>query len=455
MNRAKSSLALALFGLLAASGAQAQLVVTQETTLKGIPFQRVHIADSLSQSVQVVWRDDSLKTDPNRLWLRLMAPRSIAEGPAGTTPSSFSETLKDLRSEFRFSIGNTIVQFGAQFRKGSEGEALRRIATVLTNPGLSAENFAIAQKSTKTSLEQEEQNGEALAGKLLFRYLVRDPVQGLALQRYPPLALKGDVEGIRSWMRVRLTRQGMVVATAGPLSVAEIGTALDELLAGLPVESSKAPSPEIRLSPSHGAVFLQKQVAQTVILAGGPGTWTYGADDVLLEIATASLTGGFSSRMYRSLREKLGATYGVRGMDEALSDHARLFMIRSAVDHNRAVYALAGLRAEYAKWHADGITQEELDGVRGQLLSRLAERVREAPAVAGFLALAASNGVSMSSLDDYRKKIEGVSLAEINGFIRTKLPPPPLAIAIVGPSPDGLGAACAIKALQEVSACAE
>ncbi len=204
-----------------------------------------------------------------------------------------------------------------------------------------------------------------------------------------------------------------------------------------------------KAAPLHPALR-----SQTILQMGGLATVKQGAEVQLYRIASSTLSGGFQSRMYKAVREKLGAAYGVQGGIYRLdTDGRHLFSVKAAVDHDRAVAAMAAMREEYALWWEKGITQDEMDDVRGRMRTGRAEAMRNPAGIAGTLI----NGLSLGRPDDMiamdEAQLARITVAEVNAFIRVNLPRPPLAFVIVGPENAAFKVDCVIKAVEEADRC--
>ena len=450
----------AILGVVAAAYAYAQPafaqpVVTQETTPGGIVYQRAAMPDAPSQSVQVYWREGALKTSAERFWVLQTAASTLVQGPKGSKRSEFTEALKDLGATVRVNFLSDSVHLGVTVRADKASEAAVMVGPMLGDPALPPDQFEAARLAATKRLEQERENAEALAGKVWMRRLVADTALGPVLARDPALMDKASLGDLKSWIGQTLTRDNMVVATAGPLDGAAMGPLIDKLLAGLPAKGAPAPIKPLTIGQPAGVVTLEKAVAQTVILAGGPASFDEDRDKAMLSVAVGPLYGNSlgGSRLYANLREKLGATYGVKGVIERLNDKQFVFGVRSAVDHTKAKAAFDALNEEYARWHANGLTQEEFNDTRARFIASRLENVRRSASVAGYLGRSMLRGGRTDALAELRKKAEAMTLAEVNAFIKRAFPPPPLTVVVVTPNPADFAAACAIKAVDEVAGC--
>src|SRR5262249_52979970 len=130
---------------------------------------------------------------------------------------------------------------------------------------------------------------------------------------------------------------------------------------------------------------LERPVVQTVIAAGGPTSGAMTPDFARLQLAVAALGGGPSARLWRAVREKLGAAYGISASLQAIDLNTPTLFVRTAVANDQAKDALAAIRAEYAGFLANGIADAELEALNSGFVQSHRERLRRAPTLAAAL----------------------------------------------------------------------
>lgn len=439
---------------LASDIAFAQPAVTSETTPVGISYQRAAMPEAQVQSVQIYWREADLKTNPQRWWIYMLAANALAGGPAGSTRGDFVETLKDMQATLRLNFLPDAFHLGFTGSPDRLAEAADLVGQTLYDPALRRGRLDTRRDVMIKQAEQERLNGEALAGKVLMRRLVAEPaaIQPV-LSRDPDLLKTGDVAGLRAWMQAVVTKRNMVIATAGPMDSVAMGPIIDKLVARLPAEGAGGAAPAtLTFASARPPVVVAADVPQTVIIGGGPAQYDEDRDEAALAVANSTLSGGFSSRLYRKLREELGATYGVRTFTERMNDKQFAFIVRSAVDHDRGKAALDGLVEEYGRWHKDGITELEFQDARARMLTSRVSELRRPPDVAAVLARAMFRGERANALAVLRTKFEGLTRDDVNAFIKRTFPEK-LSLVVVTPRSDSFTTDCRAQTIEAAVSC--
>lgn len=225
------------------------------------------------------------------------------------------------------------------------------------------------------------------------------------------------------------------------------------MFAGLPPEGRR-PTPELPVLQAPGKlVVLEKAVVQTAIAAGGPMNVVIAPDLVRTQLAVSAFGGNVSSRLWLAVRERLGAAYGISAGLTAIDLTKRLLLIRTAVANDKTKATLGAIRAEYARLLTDGLTDAELDPLKRIYATSHRDRVRRAPALAANLLALALHNYPDDYLATYEQRLRGYSRAAIEADMRAKFPKPPLTIAVVTPSAEGLAADCVIKAPDDIKRC--
>ena len=171
------------------------------------------------------------------------------------------------------------------------------------------------------------------------------------------------------WRAERMSRSGLVIVASGALSADAFARAIDEAFARLP----ELPEPQ-RITPgpprtSPRTVVIERPGTQTIILLAAPMTVPDLKEAPKLSIAAAILGGGAQGRLFKAVRGDLGATYGASASISTVHRDQRIVLVQASVANDLAKASLASLRATYAKWHAEGVTEAELVPARERSIS--------------------------------------------------------------------------------------
>lgn len=432
----------------------ADIAVTRQTTPGGLSYLHAAMPEAKTESIQIIWRDATTLASPDMAFLGGLAPSLLADGPRGESRGNYSERLQDIRTGYSWGLGNDGLQLSIGFRARSLEESIGAIAPMIADPALDLTRFEELRKNLRLGAAQAQEPAEAQASLVAARVTFGDGPVFRLQSRDPAIYDQATPEALMAWRQRVMGRDNLVLVVAGTLKPEVLGPQIDRLLAGLPQVARPLPATTLDLSIPGRTVLLQRPAAQTILLAGGLAKIQPGLDTQLASIATQVLHGGFQSRLYKALREKLGATYGVSGSWRWVDRSGRaLYGIRSAVDHERAAAAIDALRTEYAAWWEKGITGDELADVRARIRQGRAETQRSPSGVAATLAGGLALGLPDTMLADAGQRLEAITVEDVNRFIQQNMPKPELGLVIVAPSDAGLKADCVVKTVEEVDGC--
>lgn len=122
------------------------------------------------------------------------------------------------------------------------------------------------------------------------------------------------------------------------------------------------------------------------------------------------------------------------------------------MEHDKAAAAIEALRTVYEEWWKNGLTQAEFDAIRSSWQGGRRDQRRAAPAVANQIVSALSRGYPVQYYAAADSIIDGMTLADLNAYIRLNFPPK-LTIVAVSPDADVLGNACKIEKLDQIGRC--
>jgi zinc protease len=445
--------ALALSLLAQAAPARAQLAINPEKSPGGLAFRSVLMRDETHQTLSFAWKDGTTISLPGKEALAGLAPALMLEGPQGLSRSAMIEDLRDLQASMSLSASTTFAQGSLTAPPAKFAAAAQMFARMLTDPALPEERLKDAQKNRALTSLQQAQNADTMAQWLLARHIFGEGPYWRVLGAVPSsfeAISKADVE---AWRRNVLVRDTLMIVAAGPMAAADIGREIDRIFAGLPQSGAVPPVPKPTMRSSGKLIVMERPVVQTAIVAASPTSLAVTPDLTRAEMAVQVLGRAFTGRLFRAVREKLGAAYGISASLRPVGDEARMLYIASAVANDKAKAALAAIREEYARYVADGVADDEVEPLKSIFITGNAERQRRAGTVAGLLLTLREQGMPDDYLAGYDARVRSYGRAAINADIQTKFPAPPLTFVMVTPSAEGLGADCVIKALEEIARC--
>jgi zinc protease len=173
----------------------------------------------------------------------------------------------------------------------------------------------------------------------------------------------------------------------------------------------------------------------TVMLGQTTGMKYSEPDALALRVGTAALGSGFTGRLMANVRDKEGLTYGIGAglADDAFADGAWQITANFAPDLLEK--GMASTKRELDAWHSQGVTAAELERVKSNLIGTFKVGLATTDGLSNALLNAIHRGYDVTWLDEYPKRIAGLSLQEVNGAIKKHLRPDKMTLIKAGDVP--------------------
>jgi predicted Zn-dependent peptidase len=237
--------------------------------------------------------------------------------------------------------------------------------------------------------------------------------------------------GLRAFMDTYYAPERIVVAIAGRIDETEAVTAVTarfgDLAARTPMKWKPAPRAGRRRTRTLG-----KRGEQAHVCIGWRGVPQLHPDKFTLDLLSAVLGEGMSSRLFLELREKRALAYDVHSYVSNYSDAGHV-VIYAGVAPTRAKEAVAAALAEVARLRDEAIPEAELLRVRDFLKGRIELRLEHSRGVSSWLAGQELFLGRIRSVEELTAIIDGISAADIQRVAQRYLRPELAYLAAVGP----------------------
>jgi len=237
--------------------------------------------------------------------------------------------------------------------------------------------------------------------------------------------------GLREFMDTHYAPERVVVAIAGRIDEAEAIAAVRARFADLP----KRPRIKDRVAPRPGRTrtrTLAKRGEQAHVCIGWRGVPQLHPDKFALDMMSAVLGEGMSSRLFLEIREKRALAYDVHSYVSNYSDAGHI-VIYAGVAPTRATEAVNAALAEVARLRNERVPEAELLRVRDFLKGRIELRLEHSRGVSSWLAGQELFIGRIRSVEELTAIIDGISADDIQRVARTYLRPELAYLAAVGP----------------------
>lgn len=225
----------------------------------------------------------------------------------------------------------------------------------------------------------------------------------------------------------RYNAKGSIMAVAGKVDFAKLKTEVERQFSDW-----KGTEPVgFDLVPPPGSYFHETQESeQTHIGIAYKSIPETDGDYYTVRLATEVLSGGMSGRLFTEVREKRSLCYSVWAGYTALKDQGHILGY-AGTSNERAQETLDCFVGELHRL-TDGVTQAELDRAKTGLKASTIMQGESTSSRAGAIAHDWFMRGRLRTLDEIKAAIDGVSLEQVNAYLK-KHTPGPFTIVTIGP----------------------
>lgn len=195
-------------------------------------------------------------------------------------------------------------------------------------------------------------------------------------------------------------------------------------------KSSKFKTKEFQKKPAIFAKF--KESDQTHLVLGARAFDIFDERRYGLQVLADVLGGGMSSRLFRRVREEMGAAYYVRAGAELFLDHGYL-SVSAGIDHGKVAPAIKAILEEMKRLASETVGAEELKKVKDHLIGNLFLGLETSDELAGFYGGQEVLTRRLLKPEEIADKIQNVGAPAVKTIARSLFADSKLNLAVIGP----------------------
>lgn len=226
--------------------------------------------------------------------------------------------------------------------------------------------------------------------------------------------------------------KGAVIAIIGDLTRDQAQQIAESVSVGLPATPAPAPIAQVGLSNKTKEQRIAHPASQSHILLGHMGIKRTDPDLFPLYIGNYILGGGgFVSRLTEEVREKRGLVYSVYSYFMPMAEVGP-FQIGLQTKKDQAEAALALVHETLDKFIKNGVTEAELKAAKANIIGGFPMRIDSNKKILDYLNVIGFYKLPLNYLDEYNKRVEKVTVAQIKDAFNRRLKTENFVTVIVG-----------------------
>jgi len=433
------------------------VLLKELTTPQGIKFWYYPLPDADRTALVISWAqevpsDGSVHPSVARVGLNLM----LKGGAGGRDAADIGADFQDLDAESDMwaearSVTGFIVAPDDQLASTRE-----IAAQVLTEPALEQRWFDRELQEFIESVEEEQSQLWEIAWNLVGEVLVQDHPYRDFWSNQPVDDLKAvSLEDVQQWFKSSFSKKTSSVAVAGSVSADIMAEEIDLLFADLPETAPVKPVALNQLEVSGSTILLHTPDAPKSLLLL-VGNLPVESEDVNLPLSLGLgvLGGSQKSRLFKSVRSELGASYGFGAGQIKLTPEHRLLQMSGEIETAQLQAALDIVEESYTDFRNNGVGRVEFPLTRRLFKREFVKQLNDPVRIAYEVNRAMQNGFNAEYLWNFEDHIDSLNRADTNSLISETFPDyADLLKIIISPDAEAVEGACVISKMEEVQKC--
>jgi len=268
----------------------------------------------------------------------------------------------------------------------------------------------------------------------VFEALIFDPNHPLGRTILGPKKniLAFTREDFRNYMNRTYIAGNTVVCVAGNFSKKKVLRRIKKEFSTMRVAEVPSFGKKEITQTTKQVALKYKKTDQSHLILGVPSYPLEHKDEVTAEVVAAILGQGMSSRFFTEIREKRGLAYSVHAWTDAYVDIGN-FAAYAGVEHKNLEKAIQTMLGEIKKIKREKVTSRELKKAKEFLKGHLSISHETTDAIAFTGATSVLLRGKIVTIDEMKKKIDAVTVSDIQRVAKDIFRKEMLNLAIIGP----------------------
>lgn len=377
--------------------------------------------------------DGGARVDPAaRPGLAALTGALLEEGTKGRSGQDIAKQIDSLGGSFSSGTASDWINVGASVLSRDFETGLDLVARSLMEPTFPEEAVERLRTETLGELQASEEHPGYVASRGFREALFGSAPYGHSAH--------GTEESVKAITRAEIigyhqnwiVPQRTICAIVGDVKPKRMEEVAKKKLGSWKRGASPA-EPEPATPPPARVVLIDMPTTQANIVIGEIGVDRKNPDFFAIRLMNHILGGGgFQSRLMDTVRDKNGLAYSIHsGFGSNRFPGAFQVTLQTKVESAKAAIDL--VRAEIAKIHEEGVTEEELVAAQDYLTGNFPLSLDSTSKLTSFLAQIEYFGLGDDYIETYGDRVRAVSTEDVADAARKYLHPDALVQVVVGP----------------------
>jgi zinc protease len=353
-------------------------------------------------------------------------------GTKSKTGDELDDFLESRAAQVETADGEDSTTLSWSSLKGDFDQVFPQILDILNNPEFRQDKIDLAKKQLLSAIARRNDDVDEIArresAKLAYG---SDNPYARTPEAYTVAAVTRD--DLRQWHQRTVVPNNMILGVVGDFDSAAMEQKLRQAFTGL-TKGELFAKTEIHFRPtSPGIYFIQKEdVNQSSITMVDLGTDRRGQDYYALVVMNELFGGGFASRLFSTIRTKLGLAYSVGGGVGTAFDHPGVVRFSMETKSATTATAIDALHQQIKELVKSGVTAKEVKRAKDTILNAFIFQFDSKEKVLAEQIRYEFYGYPPDFLERFRTGLQKVTPADVERVARKYVRPESLSVLVVG-----------------------
>jgi zinc protease len=363
----------------------------------------------------------------------------LDRGTLKHTKAQITELLDDVGASISFSANDNVAEFNARCLAKDVPLVVTLLAEQLREPAFTQEEFDRLKKQMIGGLKRAQESTDFRATDEFTRavYSAGHPNRQPTPDEKIAAVQAATLDQVKAFHAKHYGPAHFTIVAAGDLDIPALQAGLGQAFAGWTGGTPPVATP--KTMPTDAAreqtVFMADKTSVSITYGQATGLHYGDPDYFALRTATAILGSGFTGRLMGNVRDKEGLTYGIGSSlrNDSFTDGD--WAITATFAPALLDKGIASTKRQLTHWYNDGVTADELDRRKDNLIGSFKVGLATTNGLAQNLLLAVQRGKDVDWLDQYPDVIRELTLEQVNGAIKKHLNPEQMYLIKAGTVP--------------------
>jgi zinc protease len=383
-------------------------------------------------SLRLMVRAGGAQDPADRPGVAALVAALLDQGTTTRSAEQIAHTIDSIGGVIGAGSGTEYSFVQAIVMKDSFGLGLDLVSDIAKNPGFAAQEIELQRKQMLSSLTVSYDDPEYLAG-VVFERLVYGPHRYGRPDSGTPASLAAITrDDLVRFHKTWFGANNAILAVVGDVTTDEAFAGAERAFGAWGKAESAAAVVEVPPAPTRRLLIIDRPGAvQTEIRVGNTSLPRKHRDYLALDLAVKILGGEGGNRLHRVLRSDRGLTYGASADLHAFKD-AGTIVADTDTRSDSTGEALRLIVDEMWRLQRDRVGERELSDAQAYLTGSFPLTIETPSAIAAQVLSAVFFGLDLEELQNFRERVNAVTVEDIQRVARTYLHPDRLSIVLVG-----------------------